>query len=413
MKRLLVIAYYFPPQGGAGVQRTLKFVKYLPEFGWLPTVLTVHPRYATVIDSTLEADIPEGVQIYRTSALVLPKQLPWRLRNFIGRWILVVDDQLGWSPYATALGRKLIISQAPDAIFSTSAPFTDHLIAMRLAGFGQIPWIADFRDPWIGNISLRFPTGLHAHLVRKLEGKIVSKANRLTVVNESMRQNLAKRYPGIATDKFVSIPNGYDPRDFNGVENVEIEPGKFIITYTGSFYTSSRTPDAFLLSLKHLLGQSAIEPNRLRVYFVGNINVQVKNTIEAIGLEKIVKVVGYLAHRQSISYLISSNLLLLISGSRPGSELISTGKIYEYLAAKKPILALSSPGAASELIQRARAGIVVDPEDIPGIASTIEYYYRNWKNGIHPFAPKQEVIDLYDRRRLAGILASSLDEISR
>jgi len=411
LKKLLMVAYYFPPQGGAGVQRTLKFVKFLPEFGWLPVVITVHPRYATVVDPTLDAEIPDGVQVFRTSTLVLPKQLPWRLRKFVGRWLLVVDDQLGWSPHAISLGRKLIAEHRPDAIFSTSAPFTDHLVAMRLANQGRIPWVADFRDPWLGNISLRFPTALHASVNTKLESNIIMQASRVTVVNESMRLNLVNRFPGIAPDKFVSIPNGYDPNDFNGIENIEIDQEKFIISYTGSFYTGSITPDAFLFSLKHLLGQQVINPNRLRVFFVGNINMQVQHTITAMGLEEVVKVVGYLAHRKSIAYLLRSNLLLLISGNRPGSEMITTGKVYEYLAAKKPILALSSRGAARDLILQARAGIVVDPEDVPGIASQIEYFYRHWEKGINHIDSRQEVVDLYDRRLLTAQLARLLDSL--
>ncbi len=412
MRRLLFITYYFPPHGGAGVQRTLKFVKYLPDYGWQPIVLTVNPGHSSLLDPTLKADIPADIQLYRTPALRLSERLPWRFRNFMARWILIVDEQLGWLPYATSVGQRLIASSKPDAIFSTSAPYTAHLVAYRLATNWQLPWIADFRDPWIGNISLRVPTKLHAKFIALMESKIIAHADRVCVVTEPMRQAFLRRYPRIEPSNFLSIPNGYDPQDFDIIDNVDLDENKFIITYTGSFYSGSITPDVFLLSLKQLLEQQVILQEKLMVFFVGNIGKKVQHTITSLGLNKVVSLTGYQTHQKSIGYLVQSDLLLLIISNQPGSEVVMTGKVFEYLAAKKPILSISPPGVASDLIREAHVGVVVDPDDIVGIANQIEYFYRCWESGIVDYTPREEVIKRYDRHRLTGILAATLDNLT-
>lgn len=408
-KYLLMLAYYFPPMGGAGVQRALKFVKFLPDFGWLPVILTTDQRYATLLDPTLETEIPPIVKIYRTTALIMSARLPWRLRSFISRWLLVVDEQLGWFPFAVSKGHQLIEKYKPDVIFSTSAPYTDHLIALHLTKKWQIPWIADFRDPWIGNFNLRFPTKLHAAFTSGLERKIMMKADLVTVVNDAMKKDLIRRYPLLDQNKFVTIPNGYDHQDFERDTSIEISRDKFIITYTGSFYADTLRPDNFLLSLRNLIDRKVISQDKLMVLFVGNIDKRVQRMITSSGLDHVARIVGYLDHRSSIGYLLSSNLLLLIIGTHPGSEMVMTGKIYEYLAARKPILALSPPGVASELIKEAQAGVIVEPDDLTGISAQIDHYYRCWEKGIDNHNPKLEVIKQYDRRRLTAKLANLLD----
>jgi hypothetical protein len=188
VRRVLMVAYYFPPLGGAGVQRTLKFVKYLPEFDWQPVVLATKVSDARLRDPSLEKEIPATVSVCRTPALTLPARLPWRLRSFIARWLLLVDEQLGWLPFAVSQGQRMIEEHGVEAIYTTSAPYTSHLIGARLKQRTGLPWVADFRDPWVGNVSSTFPTGFHLELAKRFESQVLQGAERVIVVSEPMRQ---------------------------------------------------------------------------------------------------------------------------------------------------------------------------------------------------------------------------------
>jgi glycosyltransferase involved in cell wall biosynthesis len=409
-RRVLVVAYYFPPLGGAGVQRTLKFVKYLPEFGWQPVVLTVKVKDADLSDACLEKEIPPGISIYRTSILRLPARLPWRLRNLLARWLLVVDEQVGWLPLAVGQARKIIAEDGVEAIYTTSAPYTAHLIGLRLKEQTGLPWVADFRDPWVGNFATPFPTPVHLRLAQRFERQISQRAERVTVVSDLMRPALLNRYH-LPPERVCTLPNGYDPADFTGVEPLGQDPAWLIIAYTGSFY-GRRQAGSFLQGLRAAIDDRAVLGHKVQVRFVGNIGQATQAQVEALGLRDVVQITGYLTHHQSIQYLLGADLLLLVVGAGPGSAAVLTGKIFEYLFAGKPILALAPPGAAADLVREAEAGVVVDPEDVSAIADQIAALYQKWERGELKIASRPEVVARYDRRRLTGQLAHILNEIS-
>jgi len=412
MCKVLVIAYYFPPTGGAGVQRTLKFIKYLPEYGWQPVVLTIKKPPTHLTDRSLQDDTPKSIPIYRTPALLIPQYLPWRLRNFFRRWFLIIDEQLGWLPIAARHGLMIIKNEGIKAIYTTSSPYTDHLIGLRLKQHTGLPWVADFRDPWIGNFAVVFPTRWHAHINQKLEQQVLEKANRITVVSQPMKMALETRYPYMPYDHVHLLPNGYDPADFDGISPIDKQNDKFTIIYSGSFYGQKQTPYYFLKGLRTFIDQHKISRQDLHVRFVGNMGSAVNEQIKGFDLSDIVQLIGYIPHRQSIAHLLAADLLLLVVGSGTGSEAVLTGKIFEYLAAQKTILCLAPPGAAADLVQEAQAGVVVDPEDTEAIASRLASLYRKWKQGELKVNPKPEVIMRYNRHLLTGTLAKLLDEIS-
>jgi glycosyltransferase involved in cell wall biosynthesis len=415
MRKLLIVAYYFPPLGGAGVQRTLKFIKYLPEFGWQPVVLTVRRSSYKLKDTSLEHEIPSHISVYRTPALLLPSWLPWRLRNFIGKDLMLVDRQIGWLPFAVRHTRGII--QKEDnirAIYTTSAPYTAHLIGLRLKRITSLPWLADFRDPWVGNFSISFLTRWHEQLARRMESQVVQTADRITVVSEPMRQAFLSRYTGLEDKRVLTLPNGYDPDDFLNAEPLEREEKDCMhITYTGSFYGRRQTSYYFLQGLQAAINSNCVSRHKVRVWFVGNMNQDVLRQIEAFNLEDVVRMVGYLSHPQSISYLLGADLLLLIIGPGPGSEVVFTGKIFEYLASHRPILALVPPGVAADLLEESHAGIIVDPHDVKAITEQIVNLYGKWENDDLNVASDQSVINRYDRRRLTGKLADALDAIGK
>jgi glycosyltransferase involved in cell wall biosynthesis len=411
-RTVLMIAYYFPPMGGAGVQRTLKFVKYLPEYGWQPHVLTTNPPKAGLRDESLLKDINTDISITRTAALLPPQHLPWRVRDFISRWLLVFDEQVGWLPFATRAGLRIIRENQVDIIYSTSAPYSAHLIARNLHKHSNIPWVADFRDPWIGNFYLRFPTPLHRKLVERMERQVIQDANHVLVVSTPMRQSFYTRIPGIGQTKVTWLPNGFDARDFLSATPAKRDKGRFYIVYTGSFYANDLTARSILEAVQAVAISGQIPRQHLRLKLVGNIGKSTHKWISELKLEDIVETPGFVPHEQSLAYLLAADVLLLIIGVSPGSSAVFTGKIFEYLAAAKPILCLANDGVASNLIRDARAGIVVPPNDISQIAKHLVEMYQQWKDGRLCIEPDQELIQTFERRKLTGQLAKILNDLT-
>lgn len=401
---VLVISYYFPPMGGVGVQRTLKLVKYLPEFGWMPHVLTIHPSKAGLRDESLLKDIHPETPVTRTAALLPPQRLPWRARNFISRWLLTVDEQVGWLPFATRAGTRIIKENPVDVIYSTSSPFTAHLIARRLHQQTHLPWVADFRDPWIGNFNLRFPTSFHRKLAERKERQIIQDADHVIVVHAPMSKSFYERIPGIHEAKIICLPNGFDAADFD-IMPAERDKDRFYLVYTGSFYAQGRTAKSILEATQAATLNGQIPRQNLRVQLIGNIGKATQKWISELKLDDIVETPGYVSHQQSISYLLAADTLLLIIGGSPESSAVYTGKIFEYLAAAKPILCLANDGVASDLIHAAHAGIVVPPGDIAQITQRLVEMYQQWQDGHLSIEPDQEFIHTFERRKLTEQLA--------
>lgn len=408
MRKVLVVAYYFPPFGGGGVQRTTKYVKYLPQFGWQPLVLTVQERYADMRDPSLEGDVSPSLPIFRTAALLLPRRFPWRLRNLIGRWLFVVDQQLGWLPFATRGALQLHKRQQLDAVYTTSAPYTAHLIGLQIKKRTGLPWVADFRDPWVDNFAHSFPTALHERGSQRLEQRVVETADRITVVSEPMRRALLARYPALDPSRILTLPNGYDPEDFRGLETLDNGSDRMRIIYSGSFY-GQRTPISFLHALQVAIARGNLPADKVQVILVGNTPRDIRERIAELGLGGLVEITGYLPHRESLGYLSGADLLLLIVGSGPNTEAVLTAKVFEYLAAGKPILCLAPPCAAADLVREARAGVVVEPENVNEIATQLACLFQQWEKGELRIASDQQVVARYDRRQLTASLARSLD----
>jgi glycosyltransferase involved in cell wall biosynthesis len=411
MPNILIIAYYFPPLGGAGVQRSLKFVKFLPTFNWQATVLTVHENTNTLKDATLVNDIPARTNIYRTWIPLLPKSIPWRVRNWISRWFFVVDEQIGWFPLAIRNGLNIIKSENIQAIFSSSGPYTCHLIGRFLKQKTGLPWIADFRDPWIGNFTSSYPTLLHDKLNSGLERNVIYDSDAIIVVSQPMRQAFLDSYNNIKIDKIHVIPNGYDPEDFINVKPAIRNPNKFTIVYSGSFYSLGRTAENFLLGLNHSIDNRSIPRESIEISFIGNISKLTRQHINSLNLNDVVKCTGYLSHEESISHLLCSDILLLVVGSGRGSEAIYTGKLFEYLAARKPILALADPGVASQLIETTQAGVVISPNNIPEISNQITHFYNLWQNNNLYYLGDSKIISQYTRKKLTGELVQILNKV--
>ena len=411
MDRVLVIAYYFPPMGGAGVQRTLKFVKYLPQYGWQPHVLTVHES-SVLEDSSLEKELPAELSITRTHILRLPKQFPWRLRNFISRWILIIDEQIGWLPYAKKAARRVISSDNQiKAIYSTSSPFTSHLIAHHLHDQTHLPWVADFRDPWMGNPYMMFPTSFHRKINEDLEKNVFTESDRVILNTESSQNYYVQKYPTLPAKKFSTIANGYDVTDLPSISQDIPTNSVFTIAHLGSLYQRTRSSEYFLAALHEVIVSGKLPANKIRVRFIGNIDKETQGLVRQFKLGKNVELIGYLSHSQAMSELFAADLLLLIPSYGVGSELFVPAKLYEYLASRKPIICLSDPGETADLVHKARAGMIIPPADIPKIKQQVVNLYQQWERGGIVIDPDLDVISSYERSKLTGRLANLLTEI--
>lgn len=407
MPGLLVLAYYFPPWGGAGVQRTLKYVKYLPQFGWQPQVVTARSRVQAVSDPSLSLELPAGLPVHATPALMLPKALPWRVRNWLARWLLVSDQEAGWASFAQRQAAELIRRRQVQAVYTTSTPYTAHLVGLRLKQRFGLPWIADFRDPWVGNATLRPPTPWHRGRIEGWERQVVTAADRVTVVSEPMAQAFRAAYPQLEPQRFLTLPNGYDPEDFAQAQPLGRQPDRLGIVYSGSFY-GQRTSQPFLQALHNVLARGAIPRTAVQVRLVGNVGQATAEQVQALELADVVAMTGYVAHHQSVGYVLGADVLLLVIAPGPGSEGVLTGKIFEYLAAHRPILALTPPSAAADLIQESRAGVVIDPDDGPAIERQLIAWFDQWRRGVLGCTSDPAVIERFDRRRLTETLAEAL-----
>jgi len=411
MPTVLVIAYYFPPLGGVGVQRTLKFVKYLPKYGWFPHVLTVQDN-VSLQDSSLVAEIPAKTPITRTHILRLPPRLPWRLRNFISRWFLVVDEQLGWLPYAVSAGER-IIAEAGDiqAIYSSSSPYTAHMIARHLHRQTKLPWVADFRDPWVENPYIKFPTSLHRHTNERLEKSIYTEAGRVILNTDVSRKRCIQKYFDLPATKFIFIPNGYDQADLPHTRREAPKDSVFTIVHLGSLYQKTRSSEYFLSALHDALQAGKLLPDKVRVHFIGVIDKETNDFVKQFKLSSCVKLLGYFPHRQAVKYLFDADLLLLIPSYGKGGDQFVPAKLFEYLASIKPILCLAEPGACADMILQSRAGWVVSPTSTSKIADQLVSIYQQWEAGNLLINPDRDMISSFERQKLTGQLANLLSEI--
>jgi glycosyltransferase involved in cell wall biosynthesis len=411
MKQVLFIAYLFPPRGGGGVQRSAKFVKYLPEFGWMPSVLSGPTRRGQAVDTSLLSDLPSAVCVNVAKGFELPDWLPWRAQKLITRWALTIDGHIGWWPAAVKQGRSILESDEFSAIYSTSAPFTDHLVARSLQEETGLPWVADFRDLWLDSFSTQFATRWHRNLCSKLEDSVVRQSNKVIVVNDPMKGQMLKSHPGTLDHRLQVIPNGFDKADYEGLAPMSKDLNKFTLTYTGALY-GRRSSYPFLAALRNLLDRGLIRPEQFALRLIGSTGKEAKRLVKEWRLSRNVEFLGYVSHGGAISFQLGTDALLLIVGSGSGSNAVLTGKIFEYLASGKPILGLVPPGVAADLIHEAEAGMTVHPDDVNGIANALLSMFSAWQNGELANSPRTEVVSRFERRRLTARLAEILDEVS-
>lgn len=419
VRRVLVIAYYFPPMGLSGVQRIAKFVKYLPRYGWAPTVLTVHPGGYYAFDEQLASEIEEaGVPIHRsgsfdpnrlfggTRTVSMPDEKGRSVLSTLSQTFFLPDNKIGWYPPAVRLGRKLLDSGGFDAVLASSPPYTAALIGARLASESGLPLILDFRDDWLGNPRHVYPTQLHRTLHARLEERALSAASRIVTINATIGAAIARRHPGLKRAEI--IPQGFDPVDYP--VDIPESKSRFSLIYTGVFYDAQR-PDTFLEGLATFLAGRPKARKHVTARFLGLFPQKARERITRLGLQHVVDVGPYVPHREAMAEVSRSTVAWLVVGRRPGAEQISTGKLYAYMGARRPLLALAPEGEVRRELEGYGAAVSVNPDDVPAIARAIDTLYDQWLNGSLP-VPDETFVSRFDRRHLTGRLARVLDSVS-
>ncbi|WFA09127.1 glycosyltransferase [Tissierella sp. Yu-01] len=416
MEKLLVIANEFPPMGGAGVQRTTKFVKYLPEFGFEPVVVTKE-HVSDLTDESLLEDLPKDLKVFRLKPYdTVNKKGILRLPfKFLGTRILSPDSEFFWYYFNRKKVVDIIREEKIRCIYTTSFPYSSHLMGLYLKRLiPELTWITDFRDEWTNNPY--HLDSIYKRIKLKTErGKelLVTSACDFLITNTPfMLENFIKDTPSLK-GRSTFIPNGYDDDDFQGLINKRNGGEKFVITYTGSLY-GRRNLDEFLDGLKILLDNKKIDKNAIEIRIVGNVYDSVLNAYaEKYGLIGVIKSYGYLPHKESIQMLYNSDIILLVIGKGKGSKNFYTGKIFEYIRVDRPILGIVPPdGAAAQVINETKTGKVVDPDDIQGVSSILEYYFNNWLEDKKIHNPDWDKIRNYSRKtqteKLAHIINTQL-----
>jgi glycosyltransferase involved in cell wall biosynthesis len=407
VRRALVIAYFFPPLGGAGVQRTLKFVRYLPERGWRSTVVSTRSRIYGTHDPSLVREIPEGTRVVRAPAVPIARILAivfykLRLRR-LRAWVSWPDGGLGWAPLAFLAAWREIRRERPDVIFSSASPYGGHLVALLLGRLTGIPWVADFRDDWSTSMYLAGQPWPLGTLTRRAERLFTSRARRIVVVADYFDLEGA----GAGDPRRALIPNGVDPEDVP--EGDAPPPGdRFRLCYVGTLYESIDARPVTDAATR-LIAAGVIDPERFELRVVGSVLIPGFEPPKGLALVA----TGYVSHGRAFEEMRESTALLLY---RPPGSLAPSGKIFEYLAAERPVLCVTRPdNLAARLVREWEAGLVADPESPDEIDAALRSLYESWSEDVlePPRGARERVLERYSRRELTGRLADVLEAASR
>ncbi len=433
MKNLLIVAYYFPPSGGPGVQRVLKHVKYLPEFGWNPIVLTVENGQFPARDESLLEQIPKGTIVKRThiyepydvyrlftgkkpgtaidvNTIRKDDQKPGmreKIAELIRATFFIPDARVGWLFSAKKAALELIKEHNIQAIYSSSPPYTCSLIARYAHKKTGLPWVAGFRDPWTGFISSPKRWFLPAYIDRYFEKSVFSDADAVECAWEGIIKDAFGKYPDLDKSRFHHVPNGFDSNDFPMIPKVRTD--KFTITYTGSLY-GRRNPSSLFAAIEKLISDNKVDPNKIHLRFVGRFGNEVEQMYDQASFSKSIERISYVPHHKSIEYLFQSDALLLIVDESKESEEIVPGKVYEYIGTGKPLIAIAPNNSAiAKLMVETNGGLVAHQTELEKIADIFYKYYKAWESDEMLIEPIADEVSKYERRNAAKQLAELLE----
>jgi len=398
MQRVLIICYYWPPAGGPGVQRWLKFVKYFRDFQIEPVVYIPENPHYPIIDDSLHIDIPQNIEIIKQ-----PIKEPYKLANLLSKRstkqmskgiidskpsiikkillkirgnYFIPDARVGWvGPSVNYLSKYLSSNKDINTIITTGPPHSLHLIGLQLKNNNDINWLADFRDPW---------TSIHYHKSlrlskrnqikhKELEKQVLQTADVITVTSPSTKDE----FQMITKSPIHLITNGYDDESISKISLDE----KFSLVHIGSLL-SNRNPKILWESIHELVNEHDDFRKNLKIQLVGSVSESVLESVQQYGLNEYLRLEGYVSHKQAIEFMNAAQVLLLIEMDTEETKLILPGKLYEYLSVKRPILSFGPEGSDIEyILQKTNGGLFFTYREKEALKATLLSYFEKFKMG--------------------------------
>ena len=417
MKRVLIVSYFFPPSTNMGSHRMLRFVRHLRQFGWEPVVLTTDFKGGTLVDEQLLAHVPKDIEVHRIRGVDLTElwhagrkpaaakhgTAPVRsqgLTTFLNRWVMIPDKFFPWIRPAASFASKLKF----DAIYSTSDPLSDHLVARRVSRRTGVPFVAEFRDLWLGSpyFARAHPTPLHRVVHARLERQVMKSAAAVVGLSRGIQQYFADAYPACPSQV---IYNCFDPEEYPLPAPAS---DAFTILYAGALY-SSRSPEPFLAGFSQFLQKHRLTPSDAKFIIAGgSSDLDLQAMICQQNVEPFVELLGRLPHREALGRMQSATALLTIQS--PEDDVHVPGKLFEYIGARRPIFAISQPCEVADMVARHQLGWVAEPEPT-AIAVKLDELYAAWKTRGHA-ALAVAAADRFSVRETTRQLAALLDEVA-
>ncbi len=411
MFKVLVISYYFPPMGLSGVQRTAKFVKYMKNYNWEPTVITTGNTGYFAHDYSLLKEIDEaGVRVIRTEAndpysmlaqkktMKMPSEIVRKTMSNISKTFFIPDNKKSWSNKAYKVAKELLHKEKFDIIYTSAPPFSSFVIASELRKEFNIPLFVDYRDLWTGNQFSFNLTPYHRHLHKKMEYAALKSADKVLTTNRRIKEKLLKTFKFLTFEEVTILPHGFDEDDFQKVAPLPKLNNKMKLLYAGMFYEFI-TPKYFLQAFKELTIERPDIAENIELHFIGHFRKENVKLVNKLGLQAYVKEHGYLDHKDTVQRLISADVLWMMIGNGKNADTISAGKLYEYFGSRKPVIACVPEGASKTSAQEYGASFITDPDNIDQIKNTLIKVHDLYKIGNLP-QPNEEFVQKHRRDSL-------------
>jgi glycosyltransferase involved in cell wall biosynthesis len=430
MRRVLIFTYYWPPAGGPGVQRFLKFTKYFKEFDWEPIVVTPENGSYPYTDESLLNDIPKGLEVVKTKTFEpfkiynlltgkrgksVPvgmigmrdsKSIVKRFSNYIRANYFIPDARKGWVKYAVKAGKAIIENAEIDAIITTGPPHSTHLTGLALQQKYHLPWIADMRDPWTNIYYNRF-LPRSKRVIKKdkaLENLVVNQADAVTVISAGLKEEFKDR-----ARKIEIIYNGFDAEDMH--EYTQHKPVEFTLSYIGNLKPNQNIP-AVWEAIAELASEDKEIQNQFKIQFTGNVDPAIIEQFKALQIERLLEVSPFVPHHEATRLMQKSAALLFIVPQAENNKLIITGKLFEYLASRTPMLSIGpTNGDAARILDDCHREKMMDYDAKDSIKLRLKEMFEQWKNAVSLFKHTDHSHEKYSRRDQTGELATLLNAI--
>jgi glycosyltransferase involved in cell wall biosynthesis len=415
VRKVLLISYIYPPAGGGGSPRLVRWTRAIKNAGFQPVVLTVKEVLDRTNDPGLLAEVDKIARIERTNSLD-PKRLlflakkaisgthpssektaarddsgaktpgRWGFLQKLRNWLMLPDDLIGWMPFALLRARRIIKEEKPALVITSSWPHSVQLTGLVLKKIYGLPWLADFRDNWARHPYYFFPTAFHRRLSRVMEKSVVRNADLVTLAYGL--EGAQQTYPS-QKNKFVRLTNGFNEADFAQVKPAELNG--FNLLHLGSFY-GAHGPEHFFAALEQLVRKNPDIRSELKAWVIGLFYNEHQELAQKQGIQDLVEFRNFIPHREALDWMFAADVLLLFLDSQPKEAAVIPGKVFEYIRAPGWILALIPEGETAEILRSAGGSIIVPGNQPDRIEAALLELYNLWKQGRKPQRNKEYVL---------------------